>query len=170
MKSTIHRLSAALSTLFLLTAAVRADNLVADPSFEEPRPKDRFGHVFAHWSGWIYEGDCEFRVSDLAHSGKHSLLMAGSDKPKIRAWPAKLSLDPGRYRVTAYLRGLDIGTGAYGQTTEFMFAGNYMGLKKNGTFGWSKFTYVGEVKKHEDETSYPSFGLMAPGYFWVDDV
>ena len=171
MKPVPCRLSHALTALLLLAAAARAgDNLVADPSFEEAQPKDRFGHVFAHWSGWIYEGACEFRVSDLAHSGKHSLLMIGSDGPKIRAWPGKLSLDPGRYRVTAYLRGLDIGKGAYGQTTEFMFAGNYMPLKKNGTFGWSKLTYVGEVKKREDETSYPSFGLMAPGYLWVDDV
>ena len=94
-------------------------------------------------------GDCEFRVSDLAHTGKHSLLMVGGDKPKIRAWPDKLTLDPGRYRVTAYLRGLDIGTGQYGQTTEFMFAGKYMPLHKNGTFGWSKLTYVGEVKEKQ---------------------
>ncbi len=51
-----------------------------------------------------------------------------------------------------------------------MFAENYLPLKKNGTFGWSKLTYVGEVKKREDEASYPSFGLLAPGYLWVDDV
>ena len=95
---------------------------------------------------------------------------AARKSPKVRAWPAKLSLDPGRYRVTAYLRGLEIGKGVYGQTTEFMFAGNYLALKKNGTFGWSKLTYVGEVKKREDAASYPSFGLMAPGYLWVDDV
>jgi hypothetical protein len=171
MIRTNPRLSYALAALFLLAAVVHAgDNLVADPSFEEPQPKDRFGHVFAHWSGWIFEGNCEFRVSDLAHSGKHSLLITGSDGPKVRAWPAKLSLDPGRYRVTAYLRGLEIGKGVYGQTTEFMFAGNYLALKKNGTFGWSKLTYVGEVKKREDAASYPSFGLMAPGYLWVDDV
>ena len=73
--------------------------------------------------------------------------MVGSDKPKIRAWPDKLVLDPGRYRVTAYLRGLDIGEGQYGQTTEFMFADKYIGLHKKGTFGWSKLTYVGEVKE-----------------------
>lgn len=156
--------------LFFAATAVRGgENLIPDPSFEQPQPKDRFGHVFAKWSGWIYEGTCEFRVSDLAHSGKHSLLMVGSDGPKVRAWPDKLTLDPGRYRVTAYLRGLDIGEGPYHQTTEFMFAGNYMPLKKNGTFGWSKLTYVGEVKKRE-EGAYPSFGLLAPGYFWVDDV
>jgi hypothetical protein len=145
------------------------DNLVADPSFEQPKQKDRFGHVFAHWSGWIYEGACEFRVSDLAHAGKHSLLMVGGNNTKIRAWPEKLVLDPGRYRITAYLRGLDIGTGVWNQTTEFMFNGKYMPLHKNGTFGWCKLTYVGEVSKR-GEQPHPSFGLLAPGYLWVDDV
>jgi hypothetical protein len=145
------------------------DNLVADPSFEQPMPKDRFGHVFTHWSGWIYEGECEFRVANLARTGKHSLLLAGGAAPKIRAWPNHLILEPGRYRITAFLRGLDIGTGAYGQTTEFMFAGKYLGLKKNGTFGWSRLTYVGDVAEKKDY-SHPSFGLMAPGYLWVDDV
>jgi hypothetical protein len=160
----------ALTLALALAGAARAgENLVADPSFEEPKPKDRWGHVFAHWSGWAYQGECEFRVSDLAHTGKHSLLLTGGTDAKIRAWPAGLTLDPGRYRVTAYLRGLDIGTGAYNQTTEFMFAGTYLPLHKNGTFGWSRLTYVGEVKPRQ-EASYPSFGLMAPGYLWVDDV
>ena len=63
------------------------------------------------WSGWIYEGECEFRVSPIARTGKQSLLLVGGGTPKIRAWPAALALSPGRYRVTAYLRGLDIGTG-----------------------------------------------------------
>ena len=70
--------------------------------------------------------------------------------PKIRAWPAALSLNPGRYRVTAYLRGLDIGAGVWNQTTEFMFAGNYMPLKKNGTFGWTRLTFVGEIRAKGD--------------------
>ena len=131
MRLTTRRLSSTLLGFLVLTAAARGgDNLVPDPSFEEPKPKDRFGHVFANWSGWIYEGDCEFRVSDLAHTGKHSLLMSGCDGPKIRAWPAKFSLDPGRYRVTAYLRGLDIGTGLDRHNTEFMFAGKYMPLRQ----------------------------------------
>ena len=49
-----------------------------------------------------------------------------------------------------------------------MFAGKYMPLNKNGTFGWSKLTYVGEVKEKR-RRAHPSFGLMAPGYLWVDD-
>lgn len=112
-----------------------SENQVSDPSFEEPKEKDRWGHVFAKWSGWIYEGECEFRVSDVARTGKHSLLIVGGNQPKIRAWPAEFELDPGRYRVTAYIRGLDIGTGVWNQTTEFMFDGQYIPLGKNGTFG-----------------------------------
>ncbi len=131
--------------------------------------KDRRGHVFTHWSGWQYEGECEFRVSDLARTGAHSLLLVGGSQPKIRAWPAGLALAPGRYRVRAYLRGLDIGTGVWDQTTELMFAEKYLGLRKNGTFGWTPLTYVGEIKEKK-ESSFPSFGLMAPGYLWVDDV
>ena len=146
-----------------------AANLLPDPSFEQPMPKDRFGHVFTHWSGWIYEGDCEFRVSEVAHSGKYSLLMAGGTQPKIRASALNLTLEPGRYRVTAWLRGLDIGTGVWNQTTEFMFEEKYLPLHKNGTFGWTPLTFVGEVKQRRP-FGHPSFGLMAPGYFWVDDV
>ena len=49
-----------------------------------------------------------------------------------------------------------------------MFDGKYIPLDKNGTFGWTKLTYVGEIK--EKKQAGPSFGLMAPGYFWIDDV
>ena len=142
-----------LCCLFTLAAcgAAYAQNLVADPSFEQPKPKDQFGLVFAQWGGWKYEGECEFRVSDLAHSGKHSLLLVGGNAPKIRARPAAITLEPGRYRVTAYLRGLDIGTGVWSQTTEFMFDDQYLHLNKNGTFGWTKLTYVGEVKEKKPD-------------------
>jgi len=157
-------------TALLAVGAARAgENLLPDPSFEEPKEKDRWGNVFVHWGGWRYEGECEFRVSDLAHSGQHALLMVGRNNPKIRAWPARLTLEPGRYRITAYLRGLDIGTGLWNQTTEFMFEEKYLPLRKNGTFGWTPLTYVGEVKEKR-EFGHPSFGLMAPGYLWVDDV
>jgi len=106
----LHFFRAVLIFFFFLSCPTFAQNLIPDPSFEEPREKDRWGLVFTKWSGWIYEGACEFRVSDLAHTGKHSLLIVGGSNPKIRARPNKLTLEPGRYRVTAYLRGLDIGT------------------------------------------------------------
>lgn len=86
---------------------------------------------------------------------------------KIRV-AQNVELLPGRYRVTAYLRGLDVGAGTYGTSTEFMFDGRYLPLRKNGTFGWTKLTYVGEIG--EKKQAGPSFGLMAPGHLWVNDV
>ena len=105
MKSAFIRAVLAL-VLFAGWGALAGENLLADPSFEQPMPKNRFGHVFTHWSGWNYEGQCEFRVSDLAHRGQHSLLIVGGTTPKIRASPGRFTLDAGRYRVTAWLRGL----------------------------------------------------------------
>ena len=148
-------------------AGTNAENLLADPSFEIPKEKDQFGLVFARWGGWKYEGDCEFRVGQIGHTGRYSCLLKGGVGAKIRV-AQNVMLEPGRYRVTAFLRGLDIAKGAYGQTTEFMFDGQYVGLEKDGTFGWTKLSYVAEIKERKE--AGPSFGLMAPGYFWIDDV
>jgi hypothetical protein len=158
------------TTILLTPAFANGQNLLPDPSFEKPMAKNRFGSVFEHWGGWMYAGECEFRVSDLAHTGKHSLLMVGGLGAKIRAWPNDLTLEPGRYRITAWMRGIGIGIGQYGETTEFMFDGKYIQLKKNGTFGWIKLTYVGDVKEKRAGAAHPSFGLMMPGYLWIDDV
>ena len=102
---------------------VRAEpqNLVADASFEEPRPANQFGHVFSKWGGWKYEGDCDFRVGRVAHSGKTSCLLFGGSQPKIRISQTQKALPPGRYKITAYIRGLDIGEGLWHQTTELAF-------------------------------------------------
>jgi hypothetical protein len=154
-------------SLVLLVSAQAQENLLEDPSFEQPKDKDQFGLVFAKWGGWKYEGDCEFAVGRVAHSGRSSCLLLGRSEPKIRVVQLR-DLEPGRYRMTAYIRGLDIGVGVWNQTTEFMFDGKYIPLGKNGTFGWTRLTYVGETK--EKKQAGPSFGLMAPGYFWIDDV
>jgi len=77
--------------LLLLAAAValipgargRGDgNLLDDPSFEVSKSKDQFGLVFARWGGWKYEGDCDFRVGEVARTGKHSCLLYGASGPR----------------------------------------------------------------------------------------
>ncbi len=157
------------AALMTISGACNAEggNLLADSSFEITKSKDQFGLVFARWGGWKYEGDCEFRVGDVAHTGKHSCLLHGGMNAKIRV-AQNVEIPPGRYRVTAYLRGLDIGTGTYHFTTEFMFDDKYIQLNKNGTFGWTRLSYVAQIT--EKKKAGPSFGLMAPGYFWIDDV
>jgi hypothetical protein len=64
--------------------AAQEKNLLEDPSFELTKDKDQFGLVFAKWGGWKYEGDCEFRVGQVARSGQHSCLLAGGAGAKIR--------------------------------------------------------------------------------------
>ena len=86
----------------------------------------------------------------------------------MRIWQEQ-ELEPGRYRVTAYMRGFDIGLGQWHSTTEFMFDEHYINLDKNGTFGWTKMTFVGDVPAKK-KVMGPSFGTFAPGYFWIDDV
>ena len=158
---------AVLASMIPGPTARAAGNMVADPSFEITKPRDRWGLVFAKWAGWKYEGDCGFAVGRAARTGKHSCLLIGGAGAKIRTVQL-VDCPPGRYRITAYIRGLDIGTGKWNQTTEFMFADKYIQLKKNGTFGWTKLTYVGQITARKKVG--PSFGLMAPGYFWIDDV
>jgi len=147
--------------------AASPGNLARDPSFESTQARDRWGYVFTEWKGWKYEGECEFRVGQVARTGKTSCLLFGGTAPKIRV-AQNQELEPGRYRITAYLRGLDIGVGQWNATTEFMFDGKYFQLEKNGTFGWTKLTYVGQLS--EKKEAGPSFGLWAPGYLWIDDV
>ncbi len=154
--------------IFALEARSQA-NLIEDPSFELTKPADQFGLVFQKWGGWKYEGQCEFAVGALAHSGKTSALLFGSSAPKIRLRAPERELPPGRYRVTAFIRGLDVTTGTWNRTTEFAMDEQYFDLKKNGTFGWTPLTYVFELHEAKKVTG-PSFGLWAPGRFWIDDV
>ena len=128
-------------------AAQAGENLIADPSFEETKARDQFGLVFSKWGGSKYEGDCAFEVGKIAHSGQHSCLLVGYSAPKIRVRAPDRELEPGRYRITAFIRGLDISSGIWNRTTEFMFDEQYLELKKNGTFGWTPLTYVAEIKE-----------------------
>ncbi|MFB3890820.1 MAG: hypothetical protein ACE15C_02225 [Phycisphaerae bacterium] len=160
-------------TWAVLTTPVLAQdsrNIVENPSFEDNNPGGKT--VFPGWSFTAHEGQCDLRASAIARTGKASAMLCGANAPKMRLMQTH-DLEPGRYRITAFLRGLDIGKGTWGWTTEFMFDGSdkggYFQLDKNGTFGWTKLTFVGEIKeKHKAQG--PSFGLCAPGWLWVDDV
>jgi len=159
--------AAALLAIFTPFATWCGDNLVADPSFEMVKNRDESGGVFAKWGGWKYEGDCSFEVGEVPHTGKTSALLLCTSPGKIRITQPQ-DLEPGRYRITAYIRGLDIGTGMWNQTTEFMFDDKYISLKKNGSFGWTLLTYVADLSA--PKKTGPSFGLFGPGYLWIDDV
>ena len=125
--------------------------------------------MFPGWSSWLWHGDARVELGTIARTGKRSCLLRSDGDAKIRIFRHHKQLVAGRYRVTAYIRGLDIGTGKWKQSTEFAFAGRYFQLGRRGSFGWSKLTYVGDVERAA-ELSAPSFGLMATGSLWIDDV
>jgi hypothetical protein len=150
-----------------LPIAHAATNLLEDPSFEVTKNRDQFGFVFAKWGGWKFEGDCNFEVGEIAHSGKTSGLLQCNSAGKIRINQIR-DVQPGRYLITAYIRGLNIGEGAWGSNTEFMFNEKYIPLHHRGSFGWTKLTYVADLDK--PTKAGPSFGLWAPGLLWIDDV
>ncbi len=160
-------ISALLLAAFFPTSIDGGANLIDDPSFEITKGRGLFGNVFEKWSGWKWDGDCEFAAGDVPHTGNTSALVICNSAGKIRIAQTQ-DLKPGRYLITAYIRGLDIGTGAYDMSTEFMFNDKYIPLKKNGTFGWTRLTYVADIT--QPTKSGPSFGLWAPGLLWIDDV
>ena len=132
-------------------------NLLQDPSFEMTKDKDRFGLVFARWGGWNVRG--RLRVPGRpgrAHAAGTRACCSAGRAPRS-ALAQNVELDPGRYRITAYLRGLDIGTGTYGMTTEFMFDGKYHPAPQERHVRLDQLTYVGEIK--EKKQAGPSFGL-----------
>jgi len=154
-----------------------AKNLLENPSLEKTEKTPKLGTFFQGWLLFKYEGSSSFKIGSLAHDGKKSCLLIGEIMPKVRLLKARIKLGPGRYRMTAYLRGFEIGTGKWGRTTEFMFNEKYMQLNKNGTFGWTKLTYVTDLTQEEIDDKQqegliygPSFGLFATGFLWVDDV
>ena len=144
-----------------------AGNLVANPSFEILKERDASGGVFAHWDGPNPEGSCSFAVGLVAHSGRTSALLDCASAGKIRLGQQR-ELAPGRYSISAYLRGLDIASSEGDSATEFTFDGLSIDLEKTGTFGWTRFTYVAELA--ERTRTGPSFRLSAPGLLWIDEV
>ena len=144
-----------------------SSNLIDDPSFEITKDRDQFGRIFAKWEGWNYEGDCKFEAGLVPRTGATSALLSCASAGKIRI-VQQHDLSPGRYSITAYLRGMEIGTGTDGLDTEFMFNDKYFQLRKSGTFGWRRLTYVVDLAK--PAKTGPSFGLWAAGLLWIDDV
>lgn len=166
------RTLASFALIWLAVARANAQdspNLLPDPSIEQTRPKNQFGIPFALWSGWIFEGSCEFRNGSIARTGKSSAELVGLQSPKLRLYSPTVTLEPGRYRFSCYVRGLDIAPGQWGACEDVNFADDrYYSLKRAGTFGWTRLEIVKDVPKKQEVTF--RFGLWGTGRLWVDDA
>jgi hypothetical protein len=160
---------AALVALSALAHAQPGANLLPDPSIEETREKNQFGVPYTRWNGWIFEGVCEFRNGKVARTGETCAEMVGGQGAKIRVYSPAVTVEPGRYRFSCYIRGLDIGTHAWGLSEDFSLADDkYYSMKKTGTFGWTRLEMVKDVPAKKEIVA--RIGLWAPGRLWVDDA
>jgi hypothetical protein len=165
------RLAAAVAVALLLAplSAQTGPNLLPDPSIEQIQPPNQFGIPFKLWGGWKFEGDCAFRVGEVARTGEHSAELVGGQGCKLRLYSPKVTVEPGRYRFACYLRGLDIGEHPWRLSEDFNFADDkyYQGHLK-GTFGWTRMAIVKDVPQRQAVSC--AIGLWAPGRLWVDDA
>jgi hypothetical protein len=148
-----------------------AQNLFTDPSFEKPIPRNRFGQVMAEWPGWIFEGASCFEVGQVARTGNTSLEIVGAVGGKIRMYSEEIPLAAGRYRLTLYLRGLDIGQGRWGTNLDLSVdQAKFVSMKRSGTFGWTR-REVPVVVGLEAKTLTVIFQFQRMvGTVWVDNV
>jgi hypothetical protein len=154
--------------LVCVAGAQTGPNLLPDPSIEETQQKSQFGVPFGKWGGWIFEGAPEFRNGKVARTGQTCAEIVGAQGGKIRLYSPTVTVEPGRYRFSCYLRGLDIGKHAWGLSEDFSFADEqYYSLTKTGTFGWTKLEMVKDVAAKGEVQA--RIGLWAPGRLWVDD-
>jgi len=158
--------------LCALSTAAPADNLLSDPSFEKTKARDRWGLVFADWGGWVYTQPAAFEVGQVARTGTHSCEMVGGQGGKIRLQSKELKLPPGRYRLRAYLRGLDIAQGNWNRPVDLSanVDGKWHAFRRGGTFGWTPVTYVFDVPAAGAKPFRAFFGLHGIGRLWVDDA
>jgi len=144
-------------------------NLLPDPSIEEKRPKNQFGIPYAKWNGWLFEGACEFRNAKLARAGETCAELAGGQGGKMRLYTPTVTVEPGRYRFSCYVRGLDLAGHPWRLSMDVSFADDkYHSLNKTGTFGWTRLEIVKDVPAKKEVVG--RIGLWGPGRLWVDDA
>ena len=173
MRPTPRRLSEAIAVFLLLAATVArgGENLIPDPSFEEAAAEGPLRPRLRQMGRLDLRG--RLRVPRLRPGPHRQALPADGRRrqpqdprlarqahPRPRPLPRhRLPPRPGhRHRAATARRPSSCSPASTCRSS------------KNGTFGWSRLTYVGEVKEKRARRPIPSFGLMAPGYFWVDDV
>lgn len=178
--------------LVLAAATLRAENLLPDPSFEKTKERDRWGHVFSDWDGWIFEQPARFEVGQIAHSGTASCEMIGEAGTKIRMFSHQIPVAPGRYRVSGFFRMTDVKSELNGDwggqdfTVEAdgkWFSSHHWFYRQGaklvkaegkldaGDHGWRQLTYVFEVPASTNPAPVRvQFGLGGEGRMWIDDI
>jgi len=147
------------------------ENFFKNPSFEKTQQPDQYGHLFKEWGGWKNEQLSRLEIGTIARTGKFSYELVNDHGGKSRLLSPKMRLEPGRYRITYFMRGLSIGSGQWNNPSGLFvnLDGKNFNINKHGTFGWTPVTYVFDVK-HPVDNFMLGIGLFAGGWLWIDDA
>ncbi len=158
-----------LAALLSPSFAQAGENLLPDPSIEQTQPKNQFGIPYALWSGWIFEGSPSFENGRVARTGETCAEIIGARGGRIRLFSPEVTLEPGRYRFSCYLRALDVGVHEWGLSSDLNIVGEeFIRVDTSGTYGWRRLETVVEVPAVQ--TQRIALGLWAEGHLWVDDA
>ncbi len=121
--------------------------------------------------GWALWGEGLGRhVPDLGHNGNGSLALMCNSGETITIHK-NLRMQPGRYKVTAWLRALDVAKGEWNYSIWLFYQSGseiQSPMKDlHGTFEWSKITYTIDAGERPVDIW---FRLKSQGMLWVDDI
>ena len=132
--------------LALVSASIAQENLLNDGGFEQLLDQpDNYGNPFQVWAGWKWEGNCRW-VADtqIKHSGKASALLLSYGPCKI-AVQTEVKTVAGFYKLTGYVRAINLRPGTYDRTAVVSFEAKGKEMMTDlpgGTYGWRKFELV----------------------------
>jgi hypothetical protein len=161
-----------LSVILAVSVATAGENLLKDGGFEQVLDKpDENGNPFKVWGGWKWEGNCQ-RAADtlIKHGGKSSALMSSYTRCKIAVFDT-MSTEAGFYKLTGYVRAINIKPGAQDWCVVVSFEPKGKEMMTNlpgGTYGWRKFEIVKKFTEACDKNQLYVY-LFGSGRVWLDD-
>lgn len=158
-------------TWSICSTTISPGNLLPNSSFEGQQTTNQWGQSFKDWGGWVYDKPARMAIGTIARTGNFSQEIVADQGGKVRLISSTMKLEPGRYKVQLYLRGLDVGRGVDKNPVDFSvgFDNRFPGINLKGTFGWTPVSYVFAIDRPIENFKL-LVGLVRSGWLWIDDV
>jgi hypothetical protein len=158
---------------WLAGEAQAGENVLKDGGFEQYLDQpDEQGNPFKVWSGWKWEGNCR-RVADtdIKHEGRASAEMLSYGACKLGI-SQTVKTEAGWYRLSGYVRAIDLKTGLYDRGLVVSFEPKGKELMTDlptGTYGWRKFDITQQFEEACDSNLLYIY-LFGSGKIWLDEL
>lgn len=154
-----------LGALCLLAGPAGAQSLLKNGDFE--------GATMEPWAEWRWAGDCAAVVDKtFHHGGKQSLRLEGSGGCKVGLHQALGNVPAGLYRLTGYVRAINLQEGQWKRTCLISIEDGDKELVQDnfprGTYDWRPFTRI--YKLDELKKGALFFYIFNTARVWLDDL